>query len=181
MAADDWYSEKRELRGSAQPNQLPAVLSTSFEQERLRPIEPERLVAIVSPALALAGGVGMNEAGRREWLLAAGMALGHLPEDLLKAGVGAAMRIADHPSKIVPAIIAETADNLELRREALRRAQAVSRLTALPPPPPKSDPLTPEQIAELYASAKKVADPALRKTLLGLADGLATTQHEASQ
>jgi hypothetical protein len=41
------------------------------------------------------------------WYDAAYMALAHLPADVLKAAATRAMQIADHPSKIVPAIIRE--------------------------------------------------------------------------
>lgn len=78
--------------------------------------DPERALAPVSrtafrdalaPCLALASGATMTAEVRREWLVAAYAALGHLPQDLIERGAKVAMHSADHPSKIVPAIVQE--------------------------------------------------------------------------
>lgn len=99
----------------------------------------------LTPLLALTGGIGMTEGNRVEWMKAAGMALSHLPTDLLRIGAKAAMKTADHPSRVVPAIVAATEDDYAARarqvrdiaeHEAFFGSQANS--VALPPP---SEPL----------------------------------------
>lgn len=101
----------------------------------------------LTPMLALTGGIGMTEDNRVEWLKAAGMALAHLPADLLKHGAKAAMRTADHPSKIVPTIIAATEDDYDARKRQVRDIAEHEALfgpeannVALPPP--HAEPLT---------------------------------------
>lgn len=72
----------------------------------------------LTACLALVVPVGMTEEGRREWLSVAWATLGHLPPDLLAIGCKAARQSCDHPSKIVPAIIAETEQQMHWRRNA---------------------------------------------------------------
>lgn len=50
----------------------------------------------------------MTEDERFAWIEAAFTALRHLPLDVIGEGAREALRTADHPSKIVPAIIAST-------------------------------------------------------------------------
>lgn len=49
----------------------------------------------------------MNAAARREWMAAADVALDGISPDRMAELARRAMRVADHPSKIVPAMIAE--------------------------------------------------------------------------
>jgi hypothetical protein len=98
---------------------------------KLRRASPEALVRILTPALALVGAVGMSPEDREEWIAAAAMALGHLPEEMLRDGIRVAMRKADHPSKIVPIVIEETRADLSFwRRQQEREQEAI----ALPAP-----------------------------------------------
>lgn len=69
----------------------------------------------LTACLALVAPVGMDENARREWLMVAWDSLRHLPTDLLRAGCRKARLIADHPAKIVPAIIAETEEDMARR------------------------------------------------------------------
>ena len=62
--------------------------------------------------------VGMTEEGRAEWLSVAWITLQDLPADLLALGCAEARKTCDHPSKLVPAIIAATKASLALRRQA---------------------------------------------------------------
>jgi hypothetical protein len=80
-------------------------------------IQPELLVELITPVLTLVGASGMNADDREEWITAAAMALEHLPEDLVRIGLKAAMRKADHPSKVIPLAIAEVE---ELHRTRIR-------------------------------------------------------------
>lgn len=84
----------------------------------------------------------MDEAARREWLAVAWDTVGHLPSDLLSIGCAHARKVADHPAKIVPAIISETASLLKLRRENARH---------VPEPPPllEARPCTPEEAEKI--------------------------------
>lgn len=75
----------------------------------------------LTPCLALVGGTGMTSVARTEWLMAARHALGDIPADLLARGAKAASLVADHPSKIVPAINAAIRDELGYRQRARRR------------------------------------------------------------
>lgn len=83
----------------------------------------------VTPCLSLVGGVGMNREDRREWLNAAYRVLGEVPADLLRKGADRAMVTVDHPSKIVPAIMAAISDEWAFRK----------RTADYPPPPPRQD------------------------------------------
>lgn len=75
--------------------------------------------ASLSPCLTLTAPTGMGQAERREWYAAAWRALGHLPADLIRRGAQEALRTADHPNKIVPAIIAYAEPKVSERRRLL--------------------------------------------------------------
>lgn len=120
------------------PAPLPAC------SERLRPASQERFRDELSGCLALTAPVGMAEEARAEWLAVAWATVGHLPDDLLTEGCIHARKVADHPSKIVPAIIARTDERLAERRrvEASIRDTNTARL-------PSPDYCTPAQAAEI--------------------------------
>jgi hypothetical protein len=71
----------------------------------------------LTACLTLVAPVGMNEEAKRDWLAVAWGTLSHLPADLLQAGCRTARETCDHPSKIVPVVIAATRETLERRRE----------------------------------------------------------------
>lgn len=87
----------------------------------------------------------MTEEARREWLSVAWQTLRHLPSDLLSAGCIEARKTADHPSKIVPAIIGYAEPRLE-NRKRIDRDYPVAL-----PAPERPDPnyCTPEEAAEI--------------------------------
>jgi hypothetical protein len=72
----------------------------------------------LTACLTLTAPVGMTEEARRDWLAVAWNTLKHLPPDVLTAGCQAARLSCDHPSKIVPAIIAATKQQMEWRRNS---------------------------------------------------------------
>lgn len=79
----------------------------------------------------------MARADRRAWLNAAWAALRHVPLPILKRGAAAAMRKADHPSKIVPAIMEAIEPDLAAERRISRLradAEAQRSQNALPAP-----------------------------------------------
>ncbi len=84
----------------------------------------------LASALVLVAPAGFSEADRRLWLKAASMTLKDVPEDLLIRGIEAARLTADHPSKIIPAIMAEIRQAWEWRKQDARRSAPL----ALPAP-----------------------------------------------
>jgi hypothetical protein len=101
----------------------------------------------LTACLALTAPVGMTEEGRRDWLAVAWDTLKHLPPDVLESGARQARQKCDHPSKIVPTIIAETAQMMQWLRDAERyRVEEARRL-----PPPAADLCTPEQAKQIMA------------------------------
>lgn len=94
----------------------------------------------LTACLVLVVPVGMDENARSEWLAVAYETVGHLPSDLLAIGCAHARAVADHPAKIVPAIIAETADLLKGRKDSAR-----GRPSPDPLPQLEARPCTPEE------------------------------------
>ena len=93
----------------------------------LQPASVPEFIQAVTPCLHLCAPVGMSLEDRDTWFDAAYMAIGHLPPDILRDAARDAMRKADHPAKIVPTIMAEAEERMEMRRQA-------NRYTALPSP-----------------------------------------------
>jgi hypothetical protein len=111
----------------------PALRASQRLSESLEPASREDFGRELTKCLSLVAPVGMTEDARVEWLTAAWEATGHLPADLLHLGAAHARRVADHPSKIVPAIIAETEELLRSRRRSLHEDRARAE-RALPAP-----------------------------------------------
>jgi hypothetical protein len=120
------------LRKLEAGHSTPCTLSSrEADIQDLVPVSRPEFIVEVGPCLALASGVGMSNADQQVWLEAAYKALAGIPIALLKRGAAAAMARADHPSKIVPAIIAEVRESWEWRK----RNQAAPRYQpALPKP-----------------------------------------------
>jgi hypothetical protein len=114
--------------------------------ERLKPATNIEFRNELTACLVLVAPVGMTEEARGEWLRVAWETLKHLPADLLGIGCRKARETCDHPSKIVPAILAETRDLLERRRDHVR-ASYTPPARQLPPP----DVCTPEAAAAILA------------------------------
>lgn len=89
-----------------------------------------RFAIAIGRCLALVAPVGMSEDAREVWIDAAFTALRHLPISVIENGAREAIKTADHPSKIVPAIIAATKDDMAWRRRMSPRPQP----EALPAP-----------------------------------------------
>jgi hypothetical protein len=125
----------------------PTALAQRQEQRskslaRLVPATNEQFRNELTACLALVVPVGMTEEGRSEWLSVAWATLSHLPPDVLAVGCKAARERCDHPSKIVPTIIAETKEMMGWRRDAVRQPEAARQL-------PRPDCVTPAQAAEI--------------------------------
>lgn len=98
----------------------------------LRPATKDEFRSELTKCLALVVPAGMDEAARRDWLSVAWETLHGLPSDLLAIGAAKARLAADHPSKIVPAIMEEVSGLLRQRQEAARSDR--ERLDRLAPP-----------------------------------------------
>lgn len=85
----------------------------------LVPVSRQEFAAEIVPCLSLTSGVGMKDEDQRVWLNAAYKALDGIPIKLLKRGAAAAMLRADHPSKIVPTIMAEIGEDWAWRKKAV--------------------------------------------------------------
>lgn len=98
----------------------------------------------------------MSADERRTWLSVAREALHGIPEDLLREGCRVAKQTADHPSKIVPAIMATIGPAWQARKEELGKARySGDRPTSIGPPPKRDlmdrrgEPMSEAETAEL--------------------------------
>jgi len=122
-------------------NELPRM------SQGLLPADTDTLIALLSRALALVGSAGMSADDREEWLAAACIKLSGIPEDLLSQGINHATSVADHPAKIIPAIMAEVQESWE-RRKRLSRPVTPS-YAELAPPREQFDYCSPEAAAAI--------------------------------
>lgn len=95
---------------------LPSLSSRMASLTDLIRVDRAEFAAELTPCLALTSGVGMSPDDQRTWLNAAYKALDGIPIKLLKRGAAAAMAKADHPSKIVPAIMVEVREDWDWRK-----------------------------------------------------------------
>lgn len=104
----------------------------------LAPASLEEIMLALAPCLTIAAPSGMSLDDRTEWFMAAAGFLSEVPAGLLKEAAKAA--VCDHPSKIVPTILAYARDNRETWEWRNRPASNVPRLTVVkdeaPPIPP---------------------------------------------
>lgn len=121
----------------------------------LQPATRQEFAVELTACLALVVPVGMTEEARREWLSVAWQTLKHLPSDLLAAGCLQARKTADHPSKIVPAIVAYAEPRLISRRR-IEREYATPTTPALPAP----EYITPEEASEILKQFGLKSNPA---------------------
>jgi hypothetical protein len=139
---------------------LPSDSKLAADYRDLKPAPDDQFITILLPCLQLVAPVGMDEDSQDTWFEAARLALDGIPVGLLQRGAEAAMQKADHPSKVVPAIMAEIAEAWA-RRKRLAAPIADFRATALPEP----DRCTPAEAAEIIErfkigrSAGVVRDP----------------------
>jgi hypothetical protein len=121
----------------------------------LRPATREEFGTELTACLALVAPVGMDQEARREWLAVAWATLQHLPADMLAYGCKKARETADHPSKIVPTIMAETRDWYKTRQNIAAPIDCL--MIAAPTEEPKpEEPMTAEDIAEANILFKRM-------------------------
>lgn len=106
----------RRAVATAEPSMQLSVFSRMADITDLAPVSRAEFIAELTPCLELVAPVGMDEDSRYTWFNAAARALDGIPIALLKRGAAAAMAKADHPSKIVPAIMAEVSKDWDWRR-----------------------------------------------------------------
>jgi len=100
----------------------------------LDPVSRAEFANEMTPCLALTSGVGMTAADQRVWLSAAYRALDGIPIALLKRGCDAAMKTADHPSKIVPTIIKEIRADWDWRKKFAKPTRPALETLEAPTP-----------------------------------------------
>jgi hypothetical protein len=89
----------------------------------------------LTACLTLAAPVGMNEEARRDWFAVAWDTLKDIPPDDLARAARMARQTCDHPSKIVPAIVAEA-------ESQMRRWRSIDEAVGRPTQPQLESPDT---------------------------------------
>lgn len=140
----------------------PAPPSTS-SASRLAPASAERFRNELTACLALVAPVGMDEPAKREWLAIAWETLKHLPADILSIGAKAARGKCDHPSKIVPAILAETEELMRWRKTAAKPRPEFPQIEAPRPCTPEAAREIMEELGIPTFDAKRPEPRPLRK------------------
>lgn len=111
---------------------IPSAISQA--QARLTPATPPEFEQMLKPALSLCAPSGMQAGERAEWIKASIMMLADMPCDLLAIGCHAAMSKCDHPSKVVPTIIAAVEGRWRDRKRELYDFQRLAEAASLPAP-----------------------------------------------
>jgi hypothetical protein len=93
----------------------PSSFSSPPTLSKLEPASVHDFNLELLSCLTLCSPVGMTDADRAEWVKVARAALHDLPLDLLREGCSAARLEADHPAKIVPAIMRTVRDAMRAR------------------------------------------------------------------
>ena len=128
---------------------LPSDSKLAADYRDLKPASDDQFITTLLPCLQLVAPVGMDEDSQDTWFEAARIALDGIPIGLLQRGAEAAMQKADHPSKVVPAIMAEISEAWA-RRKRLAAPVVETRPTALIEP----DRCTPTEAAEIIERFK---------------------------
>lgn len=128
---------------------LPSASSLAADYRDLKPAPDDQFIALLTPCLQLVAPVGMDEDSQDTWFEAARLALDGIPIGLLERGVAAAMQKADHPAKVIPAIMAEVS-GAWARRQRLAAPSFELSVPALPEP----DRCTSAEAAELIERFK---------------------------
>ena len=111
------------------------------------PATREEIILALSPCLTIAAPSGMSLDDRTEWFMAAAGFLESVPAGLLKEA--ARRTVCDHPSKIVPAILAYAAQNMDTFVYRNRPATTAPRLEVVKPEKPKAPKITQGEIDKM--------------------------------
>ena len=94
------------------------------------PMDREAAIAELARGLTLCAPSGMSEDDRAVWLAAAWAEVAHVPAGILREAMAAARKVADHPAKIVPAIMREVGDWERIAKQSAKPERPI----ALPAP-----------------------------------------------
>lgn len=98
------------------PSKAPAQSLSALRPDSLRPTEPAKAAALISPNLALVRPVSMTDEQAEEWLMVAAKEIAHIPADILADACAKARRKNTHHGQIVPTLIAESEERIAYRR-----------------------------------------------------------------
>lgn len=99
------------------------------------PMPVEQAMVELGRCLTLCAPSGMTQGDREDWLTVAIGEIGEIPAGAFSGACATARQTCDHPAKIVPTIVRESAVYTSLARKYL--AIARSKLAALDSPPAK--------------------------------------------
>lgn len=111
------------------------------------PSSPAEIIGELTPVLALVAPAGMDGEARRVWFNAAVKALAGIPILLLQRGAAAAIAKADHPSKIIPAIMKEIEADWKWRK----RFAAPAGVPAIERRDPVADPAERKEVGAMMS------------------------------
>ena len=161
----------------AGPSTLPSASALAADYRDLKPASDDQFIATLLPCLQLVAPVGMPTEDQDTWFEAAMKALAGMPIGLLQRGAAAAMLKADHPAKVVPAIMAEVGDAWE-RRKRLARPETKVSTPALPAPgqeyatPAELDAICKQFKVGRYSDYRPAGEPARPKSVTGASGAL---------
>jgi len=124
-----WRADAGDVRnwlGPAVRDALPLALQEA--RAMLAPALGRDFKRLVAPTLSLVAPAGMSEQDAAAWLATAADTLRGMPADLLEVGCRAAREKADHPSKIMPAIMGTVKRIWDARRADLARLDLIDRV-----------------------------------------------------
>ena len=149
QATDVWAETGSRGAVTVARSMLPSDSKLAADYRDLEPASDDQFITTLLPCLQLVAPVGMDEDSQDTWFEAARIALDGIPIGLLQRGAEAAMQKADHPSKVVPAIMAEISEAWA-RRKRLAAPVVETRPTGLIEP----DWCTPTEAAEIIERFK---------------------------
>ncbi len=149
QATDVWAETGSRGAVTVARSMLPSDSRRAADYRDLEPASDDAFITTLLPCLQLVAPVGMDEDSQDTWFEAARIALDGIPIGLLQRGAEAAMQKADHPSKVVPAIMVEISEAWARRRRLAAPAVGVQT-----PALPKPDRCTPAEAAEIIERFK---------------------------
>ncbi len=155
---------------------LRSAFSHAADHTDLTPSSDDEMLVELVPCLQLVAPVGMPTEDQDTWFEAAMKALAGMPIGLLQRGAAAAMQKADHPAKVVPAIMAEVGDAWE-RRKRLARPDVDAITLALPasgqeqPTAAELDAICKQFKVGRYSDHRPTGDPARPAKVEGASGG----------
>lgn len=135
----------------AEQSMLPSVSSHGTTPHR---VDANEFARIVTPCLSLVAPVGMDLDSQDAWIESAYLALSDFPVDMIQHGAKVAMLVADHPSKVIPAIAAAIREGQERRRNS----RPVASLVPIPFIPDEIDQSERDEVAKMMVGlARKLS------------------------